>query len=149
MSKVDEFYTNDIVYRFDKRKRISLGMVMDSYEGSTDSDDNDTLQRGQIRVMWLNGYREQVFSQSRVRLLSRSVIPGDVVRRIVDGKETKRGYCKDAKHYVTVQVIGTDRIIERVAATRLIPCEQLQVGAAVCIGNKYGRIQVCRKFFVT
>lgn len=48
VSEVEEFYSNDIVYRFDKHKRMSLGVVVDSYEASTEPDDSDdALRKGE------------------------------------------------------------------------------------------------------
>lgn len=141
-NEVKEFYSNDIVYRFDKRKRINFGVVVDSYEGSTDSDEFSVLQKGQIRVWWLNSSRESVWKQSKVRLMSRIVIPGDIVRRLENGKETQRGYCKESKQYATIQIVGTDRIIERVSSERLCTVTPFDTNAAVCLGSKYGRIQV-------
>lgn len=142
VSEVKEFYSNDIVYRFDKRKRISFGTVVDSYEASTDADDHHALQKGQIRIWWLNSSREQVWRQNKVRLMSRIVIPGDVVRRLENGKKTQRGYCKDSKQYATVQIVGTDKIIERVPSERLQYISLCDTNTAVCLGKKYGRVQV-------
>lgn len=151
VTEVKEFYSNDIVYRFDKRKRIKFGVVVDSYEASTDSDEYHALQKGQIRVQWLNSSREQVWRQNKVRLMSRSVIPGDVVRRLEHGKETQRGYCKESKQYATVQIVGTDKIIERVSSDRLNTVCPYDINVTICLGEKYGRIQVrknsCHMFY--
>lgn len=139
-NEVKEFYCNDVVYRFNKRKHISFGMVMDSYEASTDSDDY-SLQKGQIRVWWPNHSREQVCRQNKVHLMSRNIMPGDVVRRLEQGKETQRGYCKEAKQYATVQIVGTDKIVERIPKERLKAVNSYDIDVPVCLGNKYGRIQ--------
>nr|CAI5826277.1 unnamed protein product [Callosobruchus analis] len=139
--KVKEFYSNDIVYRFDKHKRMIFGVVVDSYEASSDVDENHALQKGQIRVMWNNSSREQVWRQKKVRLMNRSIIPGDIVRRLERGKETQRGYCKDVKQIATVQIVGTDRIIEHVCSERLQSVRPFEVDDAVCLGNKFGRIE--------
>lgn len=141
-TEVKEFYANDVVYRFDKRKKISFGVVVESYEASTDSDEYNALQKGQIRVMWINSSREQVWRQNKVRLMSRTVVPGDIVRRLEHGKETQRGYCKDAKQFATVQVVGTDKIIEKVSCDRLRTVSLYDINVAVCLDEKYGRIHV-------
>lgn len=65
--KVKEFYSNDIVYRFDKQKKIIFGVVMDSYEGlNDDMDDLNVLKKGEIRVSWSSCSREQVWRQCKV-----------------------------------------------------------------------------------
>lgn len=146
VNEVKEFYANDVVCRFDKRKRISFGTVTDSYEGSTDDDDSHLLQKGQIRVWWFNSAKEQVYRQNKVHLVNRAIVPGDVVRRLENGKETQRGYCKDSKQYATVQIVGTDKIVERVSSDRLQPLSCFDSNTAVCLGTKYGRVQVCNVF---
>ncbi|KAF5302090.1 hypothetical protein FQR65_LT08640 [Abscondita terminalis] len=73
--------------------------------------------------------------------MSRSIIPGDIVRRLENGKETQRGYCKDTKQYATVQIVGTDKIIERVTSERLNVVTPYEINVAICLGTKYGRIQ--------
>ncbi|XP_056643108.1 (E3-independent) E2 ubiquitin-conjugating enzyme [Diorhabda sublineata] len=140
-TKVKEFYTNDIIYRFDKHKKIIFGVVVDSYEGSSDVDENHTLQKGQIRVLWNNNSREQVWRQSKVRLINRCIIPGDIVRRLENGKETQRGYCKDTKQVATIQIVGTDVIVEHIPSERLHSVRPYDVDDAVCLGNKFGRIE--------
>lgn len=139
---LEEFYANDVVYRFDKRKRIIFGIVTESYEASSDVDDYDNLAKGEIRVWWSMSSGEQIWKQNKVRLLNRSIIPGDVVRRFIQGQETQRGYCKIAKQSVTIQIVGTDKIIEKVCSTRLKPVSKYTFDRTVCLGNKFGRIQV-------
>ncbi|XP_066140426.1 (E3-independent) E2 ubiquitin-conjugating enzyme UBE2O [Euwallacea fornicatus] len=140
--KVKEFYSNDIVYRFDKHKKIIFGMVVDSYEASSDDmDDMHALQKGQIRVSWSNSSRDQVWRQSKVHLMNRSIISGDIVRRLEKGKETQRGYCKETKQCVTVQIVGTDKVIEHVVSDRLHNVRPFDVDDAVCLENKFGRIE--------
>ncbi|XP_060521601.1 (E3-independent) E2 ubiquitin-conjugating enzyme UBE2O [Cylas formicarius] len=140
--KIKEFYSNDIVYRFDKHKKIIFGVVMDSYEASSDDiDEHQALQKGQIRVLWSNSSREQIWRQSKVRLINRSIIPGDIVRRLEKGKETQRGYCKETKQIATVQIVGTDKVIEHVCSDRLQSVRPFDVDDAVCFGSKFGRIE--------
>ncbi|XP_022908718.1 (E3-independent) E2 ubiquitin-conjugating enzyme UBE2O [Onthophagus taurus] len=138
---VEEFYSNDIVYRIDARKRIVHGIVLDSYEDLGNSDEHNALQKGQLRVLWSNNSRELVWRQKKVRLLSRNIIPGDIVRRLVHGKETQRGYCKDSKQFATIQIVGTDKIVEGVFGNRLNPVTPYDRNVIVSLGEKVGRIQ--------
>ncbi|KAK9888270.1 hypothetical protein WA026_000532 [Henosepilachna vigintioctopunctata] len=139
---VKEFYTNDVVYHFDKNKKIVFGVVADSYDYSASSDISDhPLQKGQIRVLWNNSSREQILRQNKVKLMSRSIIPGEIVRRLEKGKETQRGYCKSVKRTVTVQIIGTDKVIEYVSGNRLHGVRPFEVDDAVCLGTNFGRVE--------
>lgn len=139
---VKEFYAHDLVYKFDERNRITFGIVCESYEGSDTDESYSNLQKGQILVAWNSSTRKQICKQSKVHLMSRSVIPGDIVRRLEDGKETQRGYCKDTKQSATVQIIESDKVIEHVSENRLCFIKPFDVGDAVCLGDKFGRIQV-------
>ncbi|KAK5641456.1 hypothetical protein RI129_010003 [Pyrocoelia pectoralis] len=136
-----DFYVNDIVYRFDKYRKINFGIVVDTYEEYDYADDSIELQNDQIRVWWNNSCRESVWKQNKVRLMSRNIIPGDIVRRFENGTEIQRGYCKEAKQFATVQIVGTDKVIERVTRERLSAVSRFGNNFVVCLDNKYGRIQ--------
>lgn len=139
---VKEFYTNDVVYRFDKKKKIVFGVVADSYNYEASSDISDSpLEKGQIRVLWHNAPHEQVWRQNKVKLVSRNILPGEVVRRLVHEKETQRGYCKSTKKTFTVQIVGTDKIIEHVSCNRLQNIRPFEVDDAVCLKSKFGRVE--------
>lgn len=148
VENVKEFYTNDVVYRFDKNKKIVFGVVADSYNYETSSEISDSpLEKGQIRVLWNNSPIEQVWKQNKVTLLSRNIGPGEVVRRLVNGKETQRGYCKSTKKTFTVEVIGTNKVIENVSFNRLQSITPFEEDDAVCLKTKFGRVEVCTPFF--
>ncbi|KAK5639956.1 hypothetical protein RI129_010767 [Pyrocoelia pectoralis] len=141
MDENKEFYRDDIVYRFDKRKKIIFGVVVDTYvASSTDSDDSSDLQTGEIGVWWNNSCRESVWKQNQLRLMSRTINPGDIVRRLDNGTEIQRGYCKEAKQFATVQIVGTDKIIERITKERLNGVSRFGECVMVCLDNKYGTI---------
>lgn len=50
-------------------------------------------------------------------------MPGDVVRRMIKGKDTQRGYCRDIKVTACVQVMGSKHIILNVDSEQLVPLE--------------------------
>ena len=50
-------------------------------------------------------------------------MPGDVVRRMIKGKDTQRGYCRDIKVTASVQVVGTKQVIPNVKSEHLVPLE--------------------------
>ena len=50
-------------------------------------------------------------------------MPGDIVRRLVPGQDTQRGYCRTITMKATVQVVGTRQVIHNVASAELIPLE--------------------------
>ena len=46
---------------------------------------------GRIRVAWHPNGEEEVVKEKNVGLADRSLMPGDVVRRLIEGKDTQRG----------------------------------------------------------
>jgi ubiquitin-conjugating enzyme E2 O len=50
-------------------------------------------------------------------------MPGDVVRRMIKGKDTQRGYCRHIKVTASVQVVGTKQVIPNVKSENLVPLE--------------------------
>ncbi|KAK5643443.1 hypothetical protein RI129_007288 [Pyrocoelia pectoralis] len=133
VNEVEEFQFGDIVYRFDKRKKIVFGVVVDIYnnEFADDSDDSIELQEDQIEVRWNNSYRESVWKQNKVGFCT----------FLENGTETKMGYCKEVKQFATVQIVGTDKIIERVSSQRLNDVSQFGNYVIVYLDNKYGEIR--------
>lgn len=65
-------------------------------------------------------------------------MPGDVVRRLVPGKDTQRGYCREISMKADLQIIGTNDIIKNVAAERLKPLSSLPRDSAVCLDSWVG-----------
>jgi ubiquitin-conjugating enzyme E2 O len=59
----------------------------------------------------------------QVHLADRSLMPGDVVRRMIKGRDTQRGYCRDIKVTASVQVVGTKQVIPNVKSENLVPLE--------------------------
>lgn len=56
-------------------------------------------------------------------MFDRSLMPGDVVRRMIKGKDTQRGYCRDIKVTACVQVVGSKHVICNVKSESLVPLE--------------------------
>lgn len=68
-------------------------------------------------------------------------MPGDVVRRLIAGKDTQRGYCRSVKVIADVQVLGSKRVILSVPATNLVPVQKLQSEIAVYMDSWIGVIR--------
>lgn len=59
----------------------------------------------------------------QVHLADRTLMPGDVVRRMIKGKDTQRGYCRDVQLTACVQVIGTKQVLTDIKSEDLIPLQ--------------------------
>lgn len=56
-------------------------------------------------------------------MADRTLMPGDVVRRMIKGKDTQRGYCRDIELTTCVQVIGTKQVLTNIKSEDLTPLE--------------------------
>jgi ubiquitin-conjugating enzyme E2 O len=50
-------------------------------------------------------------------------MPGDVVRRLVPGKDTQRGYCREIFVKADVRVIGTKYVVKNVSSVLILGLE--------------------------
>ena len=76
-----------------------------------------------------------------VGLADRSLMPGDVVRRAIPGRETQRGYCRQVSVHASCQIAGTDRVIYGVDSRHLVPLEKFTADVAVCLDEWVGMIR--------
>lgn len=58
-----------------------------------------------------------------MHLADRPLTPGDVVRRMIKGKDTQRGYCRNIELTACVQVLGTKQILTDIRSDDLEPLE--------------------------
>ena len=75
-------------------------------------EEEERVGAGQVRVAWHPQGVEEVVSDRKVHLADRSLMPGDVVRRLLPGKKTQMGYCKDVKVFTSAQIIGTTQVCQ-------------------------------------
>lgn len=54
-------------------------------------------------------------------------MPGDVVRRMIKGKDTQRGYCRDIELTACIQIIGTKQVLTNIRSEDLVPLEVCNV----------------------
>lgn len=71
-------------------------------------------------------------------MADRTLMPGDVVRRLIPGKDTQRGYCRDIFVKADVRVLGSKFILKNVAADRLRPLISMPRDNAVCLDSWVG-----------
>lgn len=67
-------------------------------------------------------------------------MPGDVVRRMIKGKDTQRGYCRDIELTACVQVIGTKQVLTNIRSEDLVPLEVCNQACTVFIFYKETRV---------
>ncbi len=77
-------------------------------------------------------------------MADRSLMPGDVVRRFVRGRDTQRGYCRRVTVFCAVQVMGTGQVLHDVRSDDLRPVEDFVTDVVVCRGAWLGMIKTVR-----
>lgn len=53
--------------------------------------------------------------------MDRSLMPGDVVRKVSEGKPSQFGYCENINIYATVKILNTNKIIENINSQNFTP----------------------------
>ncbi|XP_058790331.1 (E3-independent) E2 ubiquitin-conjugating enzyme isoform X2 [Phymastichus coffea] len=142
-----QYFYEDVVYRVDKRSNVEFGIVMenDDHELSDDSsgnEDSPKRKKGEIRVVWHPSGVEDLVNSKKVHLADRTLMPGDVVRRMIKGKDTQRGYCRDIELNACVQVIGTKQVLTNIRSEDLVPLEEFAADIAVCMDSWVGGIRM-------
>ncbi|XP_037293692.1 (E3-independent) E2 ubiquitin-conjugating enzyme isoform X3 [Manduca sexta] len=136
-----QYFYEDEVYKINNRGQVVFGLVLENYEANSSDQESDIetpVQKGEIRVVWHPSGTERVISEKSVGLADRSLMPGDVVRRLIAGKDTQRGYCRDIVMTAALQIVGTKHVIPSVASERLQPLEEFTPDLAVCLDSWVG-----------
>uniref|UniRef100_A0A1B6CR24 UBC core domain-containing protein n=2 Tax=Clastoptera arizonana TaxID=38151 RepID=A0A1B6CR24_9HEMI len=145
-----QYFYEDEVFRFNKKGNIEFGMVIENSELVSSGDDSDVeegckiMKKGHIRVSWHPTGAEDIIPEKKVGLADRSLMPGDVVRRMIKGKDTQRGYCRDIKVTASVQVLNSKYVIPNVKCESLVPLEDFTTDIAVCLDSWVGDIKAVK-----
>ncbi|KAI5698747.1 hypothetical protein M8J75_011563 [Diaphorina citri] len=149
MAAVDNFFFyEDEVFRVNSKGLIQFGTVVENSELVSSNDETSDsevelhedykMKKGHIRVSWHPSGFTEVLSESKVGLADRSLMPGDVVKRLVKDKNTQRGYCNDIKIVATVQIVGTKLVIENLPTSQLSPLTTFSKDLAVYLDHWIG-----------
>jgi len=143
-----KYFYEDEVFRVTKKGSLQFGMVIENAEfhSSDESSDEEepAVKAGQVRVAWYPSGAEEVVTEKKVHLADRSLMPGDVVRRLVAGRSTQRGYCRAVTVHSSVQVIGTSQVIFGAKASLLTPLEAFKADVLICLDSWVGMVRNVR-----
>uniref|UniRef100_A0A2M4CSB7 Putative ubiquitin-conjugating enzyme n=1 Tax=Anopheles darlingi TaxID=43151 RepID=A0A2M4CSB7_ANODA len=134
------FYEDEICCFNSKTGHIKFGLVIENYDESEEetTPEEDALKRGEIRACWHPEGYDEIIKQRKVGLVDRTLMPGDVVRRMVPGLDTQRGYCHEITVRADVRIIGTKYVVRNVASDRLRPLLSMPKDNAVCLDSWVG-----------
>nr|XP_040222333.2 (E3-independent) E2 ubiquitin-conjugating enzyme UBE2O isoform X1 [Anopheles coluzzii]XP_040222334.2 (E3-independent) E2 ubiquitin-conjugating enzyme UBE2O isoform X1 [Anopheles coluzzii] len=133
------FYEDEIFCLTPKNGHVKFGLVLDNYdESDEETTEEDAPKRGEIRACWHPDGREEIIKQRKVGLADRTLMPGDVVRRMVPVRDTQRGYCHEITVRADLRIIGTKYVVRNVASDRLRPLLSMPKDSAVCLDSWVG-----------
>ncbi|KAI8045129.1 hypothetical protein M5D96_001308 [Drosophila gunungcola] len=139
-----QFFFEDEVFRIDRRGRIHFGVITetaDSYSSDEDEEVDEVLSKGQVRVAFYPDGKETVKTEQSIGLADRTLMPGDVVRRLLPGQKDlvgQAGYVRDVNVRADVTVLGSKLVIKNVPAERLRPISEWTGDVPVCLGTWIG-----------
>ncbi|XP_053698475.1 (E3-independent) E2 ubiquitin-conjugating enzyme UBE2O isoform X2 [Sabethes cyaneus] len=135
----NQYFYEDEIFCVDNRGRVKFGLVLENFEVSEEEGfEEDTLKRGEIRACWHPDGLEEIIEQNKVGLADRTLMPGDVVRKIIPGKDTQRGYCHEIFVRADVKIVGTKYVVKNVSSDRLRPLMSMPKDNAVCLDSWVG-----------
>lgn len=137
----NQYFYEDEVYCIDGKGRVKFGVVLENFEvGFSEEEDGaeDALKKGEIRACWHPDGQIEIVKQCKVGLADRTLMPGDVVRRMIPGKDTQRGYCHEILVKADVKIAGTKQVVRNVASDRLRPLLSMPKDNAVCLDSWVG-----------
>uniref|UniRef100_A0A0B7AQH6 UBC core domain-containing protein n=1 Tax=Arion vulgaris TaxID=1028688 RepID=A0A0B7AQH6_9EUPU len=140
-------FEEDEVYVYKPGKGYSFGLVLENSEflssGEEDEVDavNDRLHKGTIRVSWHPTGKETVVAEDKVQLLDRSLMPGDVVRRLIPGQESQCGFVMDMDVRCHLRILCSNKYIYNVNSKDLTPLQKFEYGQEVMLDSWLGRIE--------
>ncbi|KAI4476444.1 hypothetical protein M0804_013572 [Polistes exclamans] len=142
-----QYFYEDVIYRVDKKGNVVFGIIMenddqDMSDDSSDGEENPKRKKGEIRVVWHPSGDEELINSKKVHLADRTLMPGDVVRRMIKGKDTQRGYCRDIELTACIQIIGTKQVLTNIRSEDLVPLEEFATEIAVCMDSWVGGIKM-------
>ncbi|XP_053675285.1 (E3-independent) E2 ubiquitin-conjugating enzyme [Anopheles nili] len=133
------FYEDEIFCLTPKNGHVKFGLVLRNYDDSgEETPDEDAPKRGEIRACWHPDGREETIKQRKVGLADRTLMPGDVVRRMVPGKDTQQGYCHEITVRADLRIVGTKYVVRNVSSDRLRPLLSMPKDSAVCLDSWVG-----------
>ncbi|KAL4240344.1 E2/E3 hybrid ubiquitin-protein ligase ube2o [Mactra antiquata] len=123
---------------------FKYGMVVESSECVSSDDDSEPdesrVQRGQVKVAWHPSGTETVVAEDKVILTNRSLVPGDVVRRLITGEQSQRGFVQSVHTKCHVQVLGSKQYIYNVDAADIKPMQEFDPEPEVTLDSWVGAI---------
>eukprot|EP00102_Acyrthosiphon_pisum_P020035 XP_016657245.1 PREDICTED: (E3-independent) E2 ubiquitin-conjugating enzyme UBE2O-like [Acyrthosiphon pisum] len=135
MEKDDEkFFDEDEVATVSSNTGlVKYGLVLETnrLRSETELKKTSYMNHNEIKVIWHPNAAEEIIPDDNVVLMDRSVLPGDVVRKVNEGKPSQFGYCVNIDKYATVKILNTNKIIENINSRNLTHTKSFAINSWV------------------
>ncbi|XP_069123248.1 (E3-independent) E2 ubiquitin-conjugating enzyme-like [Argopecten irradians] len=106
------------------------GFVLENSEYfSSEDEEDDRLHHGSVKVVWHPEGNDAIETESKVILTDRSLMPGDVIRKLIVGENSPRGFVQDTSMKCHLHIIGTNKYIYNVDSKDLKPLQGYEIDA--------------------
>ncbi|XP_005110437.1 (E3-independent) E2 ubiquitin-conjugating enzyme UBE2O [Aplysia californica] len=140
-------FEEDEVYVYNSGKGYKFGLVLENSEYVSSSDEDETdkpedrLQKGTVRVAWHPSGKETVVPENKVKLVDRSLMPGDVVRRLIPGQDTQCGFVMNMEVRAHLHILRSNKYLYNVDSKDLEPILKFESGQEVILDLWWGKVE--------
>ncbi|KAL4120293.1 hypothetical protein QTP88_013012 [Uroleucon formosanum] len=155
MEKDDEkfFYEDEVAMVSSKTGLVKYGLVLTTNRSRSETElkKSSYKNHNEIKVIWHPNGAEEIISDDKVVLMDRSLMPGDVVRKVSEGKPSQFGYCENIDIYATVKILNTNKIIENINSRNFTHTKPFAIDSSVFYESWVGGVYdvKCKVTFVS
>ncbi|XP_060861206.1 (E3-independent) E2 ubiquitin-conjugating enzyme UBE2O-like [Metopolophium dirhodum] len=155
MEKDDEkfFYEDEVATVSSKTGLVKYGLVLTTNRSRSETElkKSSYKNHNEIKVIWHPNGAEEIISDDKVVLMDRSLMPGDVVRKVSEGKPSQFGYCENIDIYATVKILNTNKIIENINSRNFTHTKPFAIDSSVFYESWVGGVYdvKCKVTFVS
>ncbi|XP_025196144.1 (E3-independent) E2 ubiquitin-conjugating enzyme UBE2O-like [Melanaphis sacchari] len=155
MEKDDEkfFYEDEVAMVSSKSGLVKYGLVLTTNRSRSETElkKSSYKNHNEIKVIWHPNGAEEIISDDKVVLMDRSLMPGDVVRKVSENKPSQFGYCENIDIYATVKILNTNKIIENINSRNFTHTKPFAIDSSVFYESWVGGVYdvKCKVTFVS
>ncbi|XP_033737834.1 (E3-independent) E2 ubiquitin-conjugating enzyme UBE2O-like [Pecten maximus] len=125
-----DLFVEDEVCKKNDDGGYEYGFVLENSEYfSSEDEEDDRLRYGSVKVVWHPEGNDAIETESKVILTDRSLMPGDVIRKLIVGENSPRGFVQDTSMKCHLHIIGTNKYIYNVDTKDLKPLQGFEIDA--------------------
>ncbi|XP_037945571.1 (E3-independent) E2 ubiquitin-conjugating enzyme isoform X2 [Teleopsis dalmanni] len=141
-----QMFSEDEVFRIDRNGKVKFGIVLETVDTNSGGEEEEedyerNLNKGEVRVSFYPEGKRVIYRENAIGLVDRSFMLGDIVRRLVKGMDTQRGYVQEVKINADVKVCGSKYVVTNISSERLSDLTDLYNECVVVMGPWVGTVK--------